>query len=180
MQNGGKVLLYVWALEQKGSRRGWHEGNEQDVMVPWVRQRGTKSVKNNTERKQSSSRGTIVTPGQTDTDLNTSETRRMSERLETSDEPLSPQTLHVRGTDGLRDDAGAQLSRRATTNKDEADTQPEETTFQRYYHLYKKGELEDDIRAAGGFVIDCGYEKDNWWAVAGITADSCSGAPQET
>ena len=31
---GGKSLIYVWALEQKGSRRGWDEGCEQDVMVP--------------------------------------------------------------------------------------------------------------------------------------------------
>jgi tRNA (uracil-5-)-methyltransferase TRM9 len=33
---GGKFLVYVWALEQEGSRRGWAEGGEQDVMVPWV------------------------------------------------------------------------------------------------------------------------------------------------
>ena len=29
-------MVYVWALEQEGSRRGWGEGGEQDVMVPWV------------------------------------------------------------------------------------------------------------------------------------------------
>ena len=33
---GGKVLIFVWALEQKSSRRGWDEGDQQDVMVPWV------------------------------------------------------------------------------------------------------------------------------------------------
>ena len=38
-------------------------------------------------------------------------------------------------------------------------------TFQRYYHLYKKGELEEDIVAAGGVVEESGYERDNWWAV---------------
>ena len=31
-----RVLIFVWALEQKTSRRGWDEGDEQDVMVPWV------------------------------------------------------------------------------------------------------------------------------------------------
>lgn len=85
--NGGKTLLYVWALEQRDSRRGWDEGHEQDVMVPWVLKSG-----------------------------------KGKER--------------------------------------------EEKTFQRYYHLYKKGELEDDIRAAGGVVLESGYEKDNWWAIA--------------
>lgn len=38
--------------------------------------------------------------------------------------------------------------------------------LQRYYHLYCKGELEDDMVTAGGVVVESGYEKDNWWAVA--------------
>lgn len=32
----GEALIFVWALEQKNSRRGWDEGHEQDVLVPWV------------------------------------------------------------------------------------------------------------------------------------------------
>jgi len=32
----GQVLVFVWALEQGGSRRGWHVGHDPDVMVPWV------------------------------------------------------------------------------------------------------------------------------------------------
>lgn len=81
---GGKALLYVWALEQSSSRRGWDEGHEQDVMVPWV--------------------------------------------------------LKAKGR--------------------------QEKTFQRYYHLYKRGELEDDVQNAGGVVLESGYEKDNWWCIA--------------
>jgi len=88
LQKGGKALVYVWALEQKGSRRGWEEGGEQDVMVPWVMKNGKKK-----------------------------------------DEDVS------------------------------------ESTFLRYYHLYRKGELEEDIEAVGGKIVDKGYEKDNWWAV---------------
>lgn len=42
----------------------------------------------------------------------------------------------------------------------------EEKTFLRYYHLYKRGELEHDIEEAGGLVVESGYEKDNWWATA--------------
>ncbi|CAG8173520.1 unnamed protein product, partial [Penicillium olsonii] len=79
---GGKVLVYAWALEQKNSRRGWDKGDEQDRMVPWVRK------------------------GE------------------------HPQTFH------------------------------------RYYHLYEEGELERDIDNAGGRVLESGYEKDNWWAIA--------------
>lgn len=42
----------------------------------------------------------------------------------------------------------------------------ESKIFHRYYHLYRSGELERDIVAAGGIVIESGYEKDNWWAIA--------------
>lgn len=83
---GAPVLVYVWALEQAGSRRGWSEGSDQDTLVSWV-MRAPKGTPN----------------------------------------------------------AG--------------------TTYQRYYHLYRRGELEEDVEAAGGVVVDAGYEKDNWWAV---------------
>jgi tRNA (uracil-5-)-methyltransferase TRM9 len=89
LREGGKALIYVWALEQKNSRRGWDEGHEQDVMVPWVMKSGKKN----------------------------------------------------QNADG-------------TTEK----------TFQRYYHLYRSGELEEDIVNIGGEVVESGYEKDNWWA----------------
>ncbi|MCJ1479678.1 tRNA methyltransferase, has a role in tRNA modification [Lambiella insularis] len=87
--DGGKVLMVVWALEQKCSRRGWDECDEQDVMVPWVTQ-----LKN-------------------------------------------PSTGEI-----------------------------EAKTYRRYYHLYRRGELEDDVLKAGGIIVESGYEKDNWWAVA--------------
>ncbi|KAF2811925.1 S-adenosyl-L-methionine-dependent methyltransferase [Mytilinidion resinicola] len=93
LREGGRALVYVWALEQKGSRRGWDKGGEQDVMVPWV-------MKGPKQEKPAKRRG--------------------------------------KG----------------------------ERTFQRYYHLYRKGELEEDVVAAGGTVVESGYEKDNWWAIA--------------
>jgi tRNA (uracil-5-)-methyltransferase TRM9 len=59
------------------------------------------------------------------------------------------------------DDAG-------TPNTEEAPKEaPKEVVYQRYYHLYRKGELETDIAAAGGVVLESGYEKDNWWAICG-------------
>lgn len=81
LRRGGSALLYVWALEQKNSRRGWNEGMDQDVFVPW------------------------------------------------QDNSVPPRV------------------------------------FQRFYHLYAKGELEEDVVKAGGMVTDSGYERDNWWCV---------------
>lgn len=89
---GGKILVYVWALEQSNSRRGWDEGADQDQLVPWVMR--TKAIK------------------------------------------------------GEGPPAG-------------------DTTYQRYYHLFKKGELEEDVEAVGGHVLSNGYDKDNWWVIAG-------------
>ncbi|OAX80972.1 hypothetical protein ACJ72_04692 [Emergomyces africanus] len=89
---GGRALIYVWALEQKNSRRGWDAGDNQDVIVPWVR----------------------------------------------------------------KEKGGDNKSANSTK------------TFHRYYHLYESQELERDIDAAGGHVLDHGYEKDNWWAIASL------------
>lgn len=99
LSSGSRALLYVWALEQKHSRRGWDKDSEQDVLVPWVL---TKQF-----RSQETHPGPSVGA-------------------------LPP---------------GA------------------ERPFLRYYHLYHKGELESDVEAAGGTVINSGYEKDNWWAI---------------
>jgi tRNA (uracil-5-)-methyltransferase TRM9 len=107
-----RALIYVWALEQKDSRRGWDEGHEQDVMVPWV-------MKGKKEKGQKvKGRGDGEAAGEVG---------------EVEVEPVKP---------------------------------AEDKTFLRYYHLYKKGELENNIEEAGGEVVESGYEKDNWWAIA--------------
>ncbi|ROT40282.1 S-adenosyl-L-methionine-dependent methyltransferase [Sodiomyces alkalinus F11] len=95
-RNGeGKAMLYVWALEQGSSRRGWDEDASQDQLVPWVTKAGT-----------------------------------------------------------------------GKTHKESDSRKPEnDTTWHRYYHLYRKGELEEDVQAVGGVVLHSGYEKDNWWAI---------------
>ncbi|KAK9464341.1 S-adenosyl-L-methionine-dependent methyltransferase [Lipomyces arxii] len=80
LSNTGTALVYVWALEQERSKRGWKEGDDQDVLVPWVL-------------------------------------------------------------------AGSNM------------------VYQRYYHLYKQGEIESDVESAGGIVIKGGYERDNWWVI---------------
>lgn len=92
--DNGRLLVFVWALEQKSSRRGWGEGDEQDVMVPWV------------------------------------------------------------------------LHDKAKKEGDAENGRAQEQVFHRYYHLYRAGELDSDVKAAGGIVLDSGYERDNWWAIA--------------
>lgn len=125
VSNCGTALIYVWALEQKKSRRGWDEGHEQDVMVPWVLQK-QHPPKDKTRKKKRKDEAASLPDEQVDDKIITG--------LEKSI-PEQPQT-------------------------------GQHEVYQRYYHLYKKGELESDIEKAGGIVVSSGYEKDNWWAIA--------------
>lgn len=102
LKPGGRALIYVWALEQESSRRGWTESDDQDVMVPWVTREAKKAR----------------TPAPSTTDVT---------------------SVHAANGD---------------------------KTFHRYYHLYRRGELDEDVRSAGGRIVEAGYEKDNWWAIA--------------
>ncbi|KLU89704.1 tRNA (uracil-5-)-methyltransferase TRM9 [Magnaporthiopsis poae ATCC 64411] len=63
-----------------------------------------------------------------------------------------------------KNDAAAAAA--APEEQADADAGAPDRTFHRYYHLYRKGELEEDVAAAGGVVLDSGYERDNWWAIA--------------
>lgn len=45
-------------------------------------------------------------------------------------------------------------------------------TYQRYYHLYREGELEEDVVAVGGHVVEGGYDQDNWWVVCSSGSES--------
>ena len=122
----GIALFYVWALEQRESRRGWDEEHEQDVMVPWImkmkmERRNDNEAHKGGRMKNEMARLKVSKPGE--------------------DEDNKAREIN-------RDASGA------------------EVTFHRYYHLYRNGELEADIAAAGGQVLSAGYEKDNWWAIA--------------
>ncbi|EPY51797.1 tRNA methyltransferase Trm9 [Schizosaccharomyces cryophilus OY26] len=41
----------------------------------------------------------------------------------------------------------------------------ENVAYQRYYHLFRKGELSELVQKAGGKLIEDGYDRDNWWAI---------------
>lgn len=103
LRASGELLIYCWALEQESSRRGYKEGDNQDVLVPWVMQK-----------------------------------------------------QHKKGTENTTNES-------QSTNQD---NNGDEVKY-RYYHLYRKGELEANVLAAGSCsIVDLGYEKDNWWVIA--------------
>ncbi|KAK4460316.1 S-adenosyl-L-methionine-dependent methyltransferase [Cladorrhinum samala] len=123
-RNGGQVLVYVWALEQGSSRRGWEEGGEQDLLVPWVLKSGQKKQKAEKKVSQDNAMGDTVAD-------------------KSGVDPPTEATVGTAASGGHTD-----------------------PVFERYYHLYRKGELEEDVLAVGGVIVTSGYEKDNWWVVA--------------
>ena len=123
MRKDATALFFVWALEQKTSRRGWDIGHDQDVMVPWVMKSNVEDVRANQKHARDAPRLSSEAP---------------------------------RSRDGNRRETGREEVAR---------------TLQRYYHLYRAGELEKDIVAAGGVVTASGYENDNWWVIAKKTQE---------
>lgn len=196
-QPGGQVLVYVWALEQSSSRRGWDKGSDQDLLVPWV-MKAPQQKKPKTsqppeprkkkqdmppaesghqghaatcrdsngageERNPSSGEGGEFMQGQPQQshekhgEEGRAATAADADADAAASKPLDKQSIgeNAEGTGGTTSSDGQQQQ---ATEKDK--------TFHRFYHLYKEGELEEDVYAAGGQVLRSGYERDNWWVIA--------------
>lgn len=151
--SSSKALIYVWALEQESSRRGYHEGMDQDVMVPWVTKKNNKNNKNKKNNKiKTKDSGTDCIHETHDIhDRNDDRNDRCGEEEEES--ILNPENKKNKPISKEEEDE------KEDTNK------TKEIVKHRYYHLYKKGELENDVLKAGGQVIESGYSRDNWYAI---------------
>jgi tRNA (uracil-5-)-methyltransferase TRM9 len=162
-ESGGRALIYVWALEQRGSRRGWDEGCEQDVMVPWVTKgnpinihgTGTGSQKKNSLQRQGKKYRAVGRQAEGEDSRS-----NMGETILEAAPSNCPEQLPP----PVKADWGPESHEGASPDSEGEGAQATKT-FQRYYHLYRSGELERDIAEAGGRVVESGYEKDNWWAI---------------
>ncbi|SCU89121.1 LANO_0D03972g1_1 [Lachancea nothofagi CBS 11611] len=139
----GTALIYCWALEQAGSRRGYHDGMEQDVLVPWVLQ--GKYAQNQTaldKGKKSKLKGPDLTH-------------------------VPPQERAAVVAQWKLDQEAQRAEQEAleAQQKQEALQEKAQSTKYRYYHLYREGELEQDCVSAGGKILGTGYEKDNWYVI---------------
>ncbi|KKA26934.1 hypothetical protein TD95_001070 [Thielaviopsis punctulata] len=148
-KSAGEALVYVWALEQGSSRRGWDQGVAQDQLVPWV----TKATKPAGAPKKKKARKPKKGKGE----------------KEEQDEAQKGEGGAGKGDEVEKSHEEEKKNRDETQEetKEEAkdDNKQQDKTVHRYYHLYRQGELEDDIRAVGGVVVRSGYERDNWWAI---------------
>lgn len=169
-QRGGRVLIYVWALEQSTSRRGWDEGGEQDLLVPWVMKTPQqKKAKPKQQRKQKQEQEQAQEQEQEQEQEQKHDQNRGQDRNQTKSQGNSDETVEFAAAAMTgREDAPGKESGDNADRRVGSDGQPHtDKTFHRFYHLYRKGELEEDVVAAGGRVLSSGYERDNWWVVAG-------------
>lgn len=144
-KNLSKALIYVWALEQGSSRRGYHEGMNQDVLVPWVMKKNQAKKKKEPKPLQKKGR----------------------KNQSSKDEPKSS----TNGNDNTQDgNEQGQDHQKPTAESDNVEDGATEVVKHRYYHLYKEGELENDVKTVGGRVLESGYSRDNWYAI--ITRDN--------
>ena len=150
VRTGGQVLIYCWALEQGNSRRGYHEGMEQDVMVPWVLHKTkveTQDKSKNTALKNASNR----------------------EKPDLSGVEPKDRAAFVAQWKKERQEARSIQQQQQQKEQEKANAEKEndasDATKYRFYHLYKEGELEEDCVSAGGSIVDHGYEKDNWYVI---------------
>ncbi|KAH3900348.1 probable tRNA (carboxymethyluridine(34)-5-O)-methyltransferase [Saccharomycodes ludwigii] len=139
---GGEILIYCWALEQEASKRGYHEGMDQDVLVPWVLQ----------EKKKPKAKKKIK-------DL----VKEEVEQLDIGN--IDPKDRAKYIAEWKEKQKGKRKQLEELLSKDEEEKKNEVTKY-RYYHLYKKGELEEDCTMAGSVVVTTGYERDNWYCIA--------------
>ncbi|KAL0470789.1 tRNA methyltransferase [Neurospora intermedia] len=179
---GGQVMVYVWALEQGESRRGWDEGGEQDLLVPWVlksqqpkpkKEKQPKASKQKQKWPQQQQNHDSTEPQEAITAKNVGE----KEATPTSSSILSPSSVPKDASMTIGGGTGAGVTEPASAaaaavagpdaKTDTGDAAASaDAVFQRYYHLYRNGELEEDVLAARGAVVMSGYERDNWWVVA--------------
>ena len=146
----GQALIFVWALEQRSSRRGFDTGDSQDQLVPWVLKPGRDagSTKQRRSRPTKASASAKTNPegqcrgeGESEAELRNDDGRGRA----MADDAISNST-----SQSIRQETKAEVS---------------EKTFHRFYHLYQAGELESECAQAGARVVERGYDRDNWWVI---------------
>lgn len=152
LKKGGEALIYCWALEQGDSRRGYNESMEQDILVPWVLEGEFQNEKIEKTPKQSKKAIKEITKP----DLTNVPREERSNVIKAwKEEQAELRRLKQE----------QELKELEDKKKKEEEIRLKNTKY-RYYHLYKEGELEDNIIKTGLFdIVDSGYERDNWWCI---------------
>ena len=162
VQRAGQALLFVWALEQKSSRRGWSAGDEQDQLVPWVLKNNDSAEKQGKNKKTRGRLRVEVVGGE----VGAGDEARGVERSEAERSRGDPGTTAPVSNVGVA--SGAKQIRQGEAAPDHVSDKTNASqahTLHRFYHLYAESELEGECAEAGAVVVESGYDRDNWWVV---------------
>ncbi|KAF8969511.1 tRNA methyltransferase, has a role in tRNA modification [Entomortierella lignicola] len=189
---GGKILIFVWALEQTGKRD--FDKNTQDVFVPWAmpkkaeaRRDRTRSRPQGVRRRDRLNTTTTLLPSSTTDEttvadsmdqltLQTEQTESSTAAATTATtdpQSSSPEPVPepISSSSALSSSTGVTTTatQDAEENSDSTTSAPSESAapvYNRYYHLFQKGELEDLIlRTNKASIVQSGYDRDNWWCI---------------
>lgn len=153
---GGEALIYVWALEQETSRRGYDDSMEQDILVPWVLEGEFKEAKSENDSIKKPKEGKKAVKERSKPDLTNIPKEQRSEAIRIWKEEQAEKR---------RIEAEEELARVKERERKEQELKAKNTKY-RYYHMYRSGELEQNILQTGVFeIVRAGYERDNWWCV---------------
>ncbi|KAG0360973.1 tRNA methyltransferase, has a role in tRNA modification [Mortierella sp. AD032] len=203
---GGRVLIFVWALEQTGKRD--FDKDTQDVFVPWALSKkpaaggsGEKQKKKKEPKVNSRPQGVKKKDRKNNSAEVVQDDMKEGENKEEGGsvvaESLSKLTLQGGHTDSNscnnkdnnNTDNNLLLDQSSTADSFSSSSAPTEAAvhttvqptsedtsavapvveapvFNRYYHLFHKGELEDLIlRTNKASIVQQGYDRDNWWCI---------------
>ncbi|KAF9561672.1 Alkylated DNA repair protein alkB 8 [Mortierella alpina] len=167
---GGRVLVFVWALEQTGKRD--FEKDVQDVFVPWAMPKKAEPKKDKSKSRpqglKKKDRNKVL---MNDAETTAESLRQLaihSDSLHGSEEQLK---VKVISEDSAPTTKPVEVLRTTQPAVEEETACPESTqsaapVFNRYYHLFQKGELEDLVlQTKKASIVQQGYDRDNWWCI---------------
>ncbi|KAJ3236430.1 Alkylated DNA repair protein alkB 8 [Chytriomyces hyalinus] len=163
---GGKILIFVWALEQEdGSKRKFEK---QDVFVPW-----NLDAKTFAGKSKAAGRSAGMRKGKKGQGPDGKDSAVVEEKADIIKEVSTPTTPASSTEEANPNVAKTIEALSLESNPDDAAPKVvvksgnENIVYQRYYHVFVKGELDQVVEAAGGLEVDkSGYDRDNWYIIA--------------
>ena len=180
---GGVIFLQAWAMEQDdASKRKFYE---QDVMVPWrlqkqflspsssssspdaVKDSGQELTTSQTEEGAGASTGGHThSNSNSNTNNSTSslpcKTKKKKKKESKKDCDAIDRTVNKKSYRSVHDKDHKEFAADEITNS--VDGKKDLITYERYCHVYRKGELEDLCSCIPNCqIIESGWDKSNWF-----------------
>jgi len=152
----GRVLIFVWALEQTGKRD--FDKDVQDVFVPWA------MPKKAEPKKEKSAKSRPQGVKKKDRKEASSSSTSTEDQIGAIAESMEQLAVDITTTTNASSSSPTSTS--TPTYPAPSETTDPAPVYNRYYHLFQKGELEELItRTNKATIIQQGYDRDNWWCI---------------